>query len=303
MICLWRVGTVSLVVMAILLLPRALPTAWGEAAGASRSKSAQPGCNRSTFRMVVDVGHTAKVPGAMSARGVNEYEFNLRLAKQIEQRLIDAGFARTVLLITAAPPYRGLVERVMRANSLPADLFLSIHHDSVPDSFLETWEYDGQQLSFSDRFKGHSIFVSYENGNRTGSLVFGRLLGQELQGRGLQYTPHYTEKFMGHRRRELVDAEAGVYRYDQLVVLKATRMPAVLLEAGSIINRDEELAMDSSERQSLISAAVIDAVERFCATGRPRDPAPVARRPGAGTVPKQTFSPAAATRPENSVKH
>jgi N-acetylmuramoyl-L-alanine amidase len=45
---------------------------------------------------------------------------------------------------------------------------------------------------------------------------------------------------MGHRRRKLVDATAGVYRYDQLIVLRRTRMPAVLLEAGSIVDRQEE---------------------------------------------------------------
>ena len=48
---------------------------------------------------------------------------------------------------------------------------------------------------------------------------------------------------MGHRRRELLDADAGVYRYDQLIVLRMTRMPAVLLEAGSIVNRQEELEL------------------------------------------------------------
>ena len=74
------------------------------------------------------------------------------------------------------------------------------------------------------------------------------MLGLELKARGLHYTPHYTQAFMGHRRRQLIDAEAGVYRYDQLVVLKNTRMPAVLLEAGSIINRAEEFALMTPER-------------------------------------------------------
>jgi N-acetylmuramoyl-L-alanine amidase len=69
---------------------------------------------------------------------------------------------------------------------------------------------------------------------------------------------------MGNRRRQLVDAEAGVYRFDQLVVLRQTRMPAVLLEAGSIINRDEELVLQSPERQATIAEAVTDAVESFC---------------------------------------
>jgi hypothetical protein len=146
-----------------------------------------------------------------------------------------------------------------------ADLFLSIHHDSVPDNLLETWEYAGHQSHFSDRFQGYSIFVSRDNGDRNGSLGFGRLLGKELQAHGLGYTPHYTLALMGRHRRELVDAEAGVYRFDQLVVLRGTRMPAVLFEAGSIINRQEEAEMASPERRSLISAAAAAAVEDFCA--------------------------------------
>jgi len=97
----------------------------------------------------LDVGHTVEMPGAMSARGISEYQFNLRLAKQIEQKLIDAGFGRTVLLVTTDPPPRGLVKRVVRANCLLADLFLSIHHDGVPDSFLEKWEYEGRENHLS----------------------------------------------------------------------------------------------------------------------------------------------------------
>jgi N-acetylmuramoyl-L-alanine amidase len=235
-------------------------SAWGEVGDGSR-----PACDRAAFRLLVDVGHTAEVSGARSARAVSEYEFNLRLAKQIEQALSDAGFVRTTLMITAEPPRRGLFQRAERANSLPADLFLSIHHDSVPNEFLETWEFEGEEFRFSDRFKGHSIFVSHENADRRGSLRFGRLLGHALKARGLQYTPHYTEAIMGNRRRELVDAAAGVYRYDQLVVLKYTRMPAVLLEAGSIINRNEELELRFPERRALISESVVDAVASFCA--------------------------------------
>ena len=163
---------------------------------------------------------TAKSPGATSARGVGEYEFNLNLAKLIDQSLVDAGFAKTVLLVTEGPSRKGLTHRVEQANTASADLFLSIHHNSVPDRFLKTWEYEGEEREFSDRFKGHSIFISNENPDPTASLAFARLLGKALKARDLRYTPHYTEKFMGSRQRILVDAEVGVYRYDQLIVLQ-----------------------------------------------------------------------------------
>lgn len=226
-------------------------------------------CARSEFRIVLDVGHTPEVPGARSARGVPEYEFNIELGRRMEKALVDAGYRKTVLLLTTGPARRGLYGRVKRANKARANLLISIHHDSVPEQFKQDWEYGGVQHRFSDQFKGHSIFISNDNADRKGSLLFGRMLGYQLKQRGLQYTPHYTESFMGRRRRQLLDAEAGVYRFDQLIVLRATRMPAVLLEAGSIIDRDEELKAGSGQRQTLISEAVVDAVAAFCALRSP----------------------------------
>jgi N-acetylmuramoyl-L-alanine amidase len=185
-----------------------------------------------------------------------------------------------------------LFARAALANAMPADLFISIHHDSVPDYLLETWEYEGQQNHFSDRFKGYAIFISNGNADRAGSLLYGKFLGKALQARGLQYTPHYTLELMRHRRRELVDAATGVYRYDALIVLRATRMPAVLLEAGSIINRQEELELATPERRTLTSAAVA-AVEDFCAARS---------RPKVGRLVKRPVQPSPApahTRPIN----
>jgi N-acetylmuramoyl-L-alanine amidase len=293
-----RIGTIGLLILAVLAAPGARQGASGEEAGAT-AKPAEATCDRAAFRLVLDVGHTDQAPGARSARGLREFDFNLRLAKVIDQQLLDAGFAKTILLVTEGPALQSLVRRVARADALHADLLLSIHHDSVPDAFLGKWEYNGEPHVFSDRFKGHSIFVSYANRDRKGSLLFARLLGLALKSRGLEYTPHYTEKFMGHRRRELVDREAGVYRYDQLVVLQYPHMPAVLLEAGSIINRDEELAMGTPEREGVISAAVLEAVEGFCKERRPVKPEQIAR-PNAAA--KAKVHPAAARAPASAAK-
>jgi N-acetylmuramoyl-L-alanine amidase len=221
-------------------------------------------CDRSQYRVILDVGHSAEAPGAMSSRNVPEYEFNLRLAEQIEAHLIKEGFTRTVLLITHGVGRSTLYKRADDANSLSANLLLSIHHDAVPDWLLEDWEFDSKPSHFNDRFGGYSLFVSHNNPNFEASLLFAKLLGGQLKAHGLQYAHQYTETFMGHYQRELADAEAGVYRYDQLVVLREARMPAVLFEAGSIINRDEELQMNSPERRYLITTSVAAAIEAFC---------------------------------------
>ena len=230
----------------------------------SASKPVAAMCDPSKFRIVLDVGHTAESEGAISARNVAEFAFNLRLAQRIEQKLKAAGFAETRLLVTEGKARPSLVKRVAAANSLRADLFLSIHHDSVPNKFLEDWEFGGKKSHFSDRFSGYSVFVSRDNPDFKTSLSFAELVGKEMKAEGLHYAQQYTQAIMGHYQHPLLNKETGVYSYDQLVVLRKARMPAALLEAGSIINRDEELKMESPERQNVISSGVAVAVREFC---------------------------------------
>ena len=82
-------------------------------------------CARSAFRVLIDVGHTATSPGADSARGMPEYEFNLKLADVIALSLHEAGRQ-----ISPIDHERGqvpsLCQRAASANHLDANLFISI---------------------------------------------------------------------------------------------------------------------------------------------------------------------------------
>jgi N-acetylmuramoyl-L-alanine amidase len=231
---------------------------------AAALKPAAARCDPAKFRIVLDVGHTAESEGAISARNVSEFVFNLRLAKRIEEKLKAEGFAETRLLLTEGKARRSLFKRVDAANDLRADLLLSIHHDSVPKKFLEDWEFEGKKSRFSDRFSGYSVFVSRSNPDFKTSLAFAELIGKEMKAQGLDYAQQYSQAIMGRHQRPLLNRETGVYRYDELIVLRKTRMAAVLLEAGSIINRDEELKMSSPERRDSISSGVAAAMKEFC---------------------------------------
>lgn len=286
----FAVATLFILSLGLAAVPHA---ARGEEPPPVKDKAAD--CQRSAFRVIVDVGHTVEVPGADSARGVPEYQFNLALADVVKDSLVKAGFDNTVRLVTSTNQVAGLVERATRANAMHADLFISLHHDSVPNNLIESWDYEGQKHQFSDRFSGYSIFISTDNGDPKGSLAFGHLLGLALQARGLHYTPHYTLPLMGSHRRLLVDAEAGVYRFDLLVVLRQTRMPAVLLEAGSIVNRQDELILATAERRALVADAVTAAVEEFCvARSHPAGEALI--KPPSGAAMPAHAKPAAMTR-------
>src|SRR5499433_4303017 len=84
-------------------------------------KLGEASCARPDFRVVLDVGHTAKAPGAKSARGADEFDFNLRLAKQIDQALLEAGFSKTVLMVSEGAGRPSMYARVTRANKLSAN--------------------------------------------------------------------------------------------------------------------------------------------------------------------------------------
>ena len=225
-------------------------------------------CDPQKFRIILDVGHTAASEGATSARNVAEFAFNLHLARRIEEKLKAEGFAATKLLVTEGKARSSLIKRVNATNNLPADFFLSIHHDSVPNKFLENWEFDGKKGKFCDRFGGYSVFVSHDNPDFKTSLSFAELLAGQMKATGLEYAHQYNQAIMGRYQHPILNKETGVYSYDHLVVLSTTRMPAVLLEAGSIINRDEELKMDSAERRDLIAGNVASAMKQFCEARR-----------------------------------
>jgi N-acetylmuramoyl-L-alanine amidase len=240
----------------------ALQSGWTAAA------TGAPACNPADFKIALDVGHTPEASGATSARGVSEYSYNLQLARTVAQTLGDGGFGRVSLITMHGIGRRQLIARTEHANALGADLFLSLHHDDVQDVYHAKWTYQGAAHLYSDRFSGYSLFVSRENAHFDDSLAVARLLGTALTGQGMHYSPHHAEPIAGEGR-QLIDRDVGVYRYDQLVVLKFTKALAVLLEAGIIVNRAEELAVTSPEGRVRIGAAVLDAVHRYCGGERP----------------------------------
>ena len=264
-IAFWIIPLVASILLASLAFVGA-----GEAAAARKvaRPSAKPSlparCEMPKFRIVVDVGHTPDSYGALSARNDPEFGFNFRLARLITARLKSEGFAATRLLGTDGKARASLFKRVTAANDGRTDLFLSVHHDSVPDKLLDRWEFDGTNSYFSDRFSGHSLFVSQQNPHFATSLMLARMIGRQLKGQGLHYASQYSLPVMGRYRRQLLDKDVGVYRYDGLIVLSRTRSAAVLLEAGSIINRDEEMEMNSPERQEAVAGAVAAALREFC---------------------------------------
>jgi N-acetylmuramoyl-L-alanine amidase len=67
----------------------------------------------------------------------------------------------------------------------------------------------------------------------------------------------------------VIDRLNGVYRFDDLVVLRSAAMPAVLLEAGVIKHQEEELIVATKAFQTDVVGAIRRAVQQACARGLP----------------------------------
>ncbi len=219
-------------------------------------------CIPAQFRIAIDVGHHTESPGTLSARGRTEFSFNVDLATRLAATLKDLGF-RDPLMIGLSGETISLKERVALANAQGVAAFISIHHDSVNERYIKTWQHAGRELGYTDKYSGFSIFYSQENPQWRLSKALGAYVGYEFLHAGMAPTLHHAEPIEGENR-ELVDAAKGLYRWDGLAVVRATTMPAVLIEAGVIKNRNEEVRLASPRYQQKVARAIAGAVATFC---------------------------------------
>ena len=209
--------------------------------------------------VAVDIGHYLAEPGATSARGLPEFSFNRALGTRIADALTRAGLHPH--LIGLAGDARDLGARSRQAQQVNAAFFLSVHHDSAKERLLKTWMVDGMERRYlDDRFRGFSLFVSRENPRLKESLTCASALGASLQQAGLKPSRYHADLELGEGRA-FADEANGVHFFDHLAVLRRAKMPAMLLEAGVILNRDEELWLSDDSNREKIAQAVVAALQ------------------------------------------
>jgi N-acetylmuramoyl-L-alanine amidase len=205
--------------------------------------------------IAIDVGHFREEPGATSARGRPEFAFNLDLARELAKELEARGYATQ--MIGADGGMRDLWRRPRAARG--ADLFISVHHDSTQARYQSTWIHDGTEQRYSDRFAGFSSFVSRENPGWRAGLRCASAIGGVLVKAGFMPSLYHADPVLGENR-PFADKTNGVHYYDHLAVLRHAAMPALLFEAGVIVNREEEARMGDEKIRRQIAAGVADGI-------------------------------------------
>jgi N-acetylmuramoyl-L-alanine amidase len=149
-----------------------------------------------------------------------------------------------------------------------SDLFVSIHHDSIDAAFLHAWIWQGRELSYTEVKRGYGLFVSARNPALDISLRCAVLMGRLLRRAGFVPSDWHA------RKHAVADADNGVWFYDNLVVLFNTTLPAVLVEAGVIKHREEELLLKSPVRQARMADALATAAAACLSVPGQRDVSP-----------------------------
>ena len=194
----------------------------------------------------MDVGHYAAEPGVISASGVPEFEYNFMLALEVKAALEKKHM--NVRLIGERGDYAVLHHRTRDAQG--ADLFVSIHHDSVKEELLPQ----------ADRFSGFSLFISKLNPRVEKSLACASAIGARLRAAGFTPSRYHADPVTG-APRPFADEANGVHWYDNLAVGRTATMPSVLVEAGVIVNREEDKRMRDPQVRARIAAAVAQGVQ------------------------------------------
>ena len=213
--------------------------------------------------LVLDPGHTPQTPGALSVRGIYEVDYNDRFAEELAPLLRAAGWQ--VVLTRERGHAATLSERANIANRLHADLFLSIHHDSVRDIFLTPTEHEGRPAQRTDgdaRFRGYSLYISERNPQLGASYTFALLLAQRIRALGRPPALYHADWRYGSGR-PLYDEHLGIYRYDNLAVLRRAEMPAVLLEIGVLPDETDEAWLSNPENRRAMQRAIVHAAREY----------------------------------------
>ncbi len=224
----------------------------------------QPGHLAKEFRLAVDIGHSPREKGTLSARNRAEYDFNRKMALEVFRRLKKDPRIR-VFIINPEGEEVSLERRTEMINSARPNLLISIHHDSVQPVYLSEWTWRGTPAQFCDRYRGYSVFISDKNIMRDVSRSFAAALGNEMRKSGFVPSAHHCEPIRGEGKAP-IDERTGVYRFDELAVLRQARCPAVLLECGVIRNRGEETLLRSRAYRQRLAGAIASAVSAFLDT-------------------------------------
>ncbi|WRD45356.1 N-acetylmuramoyl-L-alanine amidase [Helicobacter pylori] len=218
-------------------------------------------------KIVLDAGHGGKDCGAMSANLVCEKDIVLEVVKFLHKELKKRGYS--VLLTRDKDIYIDLVARTELANKKGADLFISVHANSIPKHstsnahgietyFLSTARSERARKVAEQENKDDVNLMDYFskslllNSLNTQRLIVSNKLAIDVQYGMLQSI-----------RKNYPDVVDGGVREGPFWVLAGALMPSILIEIGYNSHAIESKRIQSKPYQKILAKGIADGIDSF----------------------------------------
>jgi N-acetylmuramoyl-L-alanine amidase len=217
--------------------------------------------------IVIDPGHGGADPGTISTTGTYEKVVTLAAGLELKKVLEASGHYR-VVMTRDDDTFIPLRERVAKARAAGAELFISLHADSISDhSHRGASIYTLSEVA-SD--KEAEALAAKENKS---DLLAGMDLSNEnpevtsiLIDLAQRETMNYSAQFAVNLVTEL-DRAARIninpHRFAGFAVLKAPDIPSVLIEMGYLSNSQDEKALKDPRQRQALAEAILRAADHF----------------------------------------
>ena len=254
-------------------LPRPKPQI--DSGGKKREVRVNPASQPVTRHVIViDPGHGGIDPGTISADGVDEKDVVLAFAKVLKQKF-EADKRFKVVMSRGDDHFVTLRDRVKFARDHNAELFISLHADSVKSRFRNNSSARGATVyTLSDRASDSEAEALAQKENRA-DIIAGVDLGaqnDEVTGILIDLAQRDTKNRSVYFAKSLVEHLHGKVplhrrplRAAGFQVLKAPDVPSVLVELGYLSNRHDEKLLTSEAWREKTAAAMVEAMAGYFA--------------------------------------
>lgn len=219
--------------------------------------------------VMIDPGHGGVDPGAMSRSGNWEKDIVLDFAKELRRQLLGTGLF-DVQMTRDDDVFVRLRDRIAIARRAGADLFISVHADSIANhSVRGTSVYtlsetasDKEADALAAKENKADLIAGVDLNDRSEEVV--NILIDLAQRETMNESAIFAKFLVGElgKHRAML---RNTHRFAGFAVLKAPDVPSVLVELGYLSNgADEKMLRSPSERRRM-TRSVVQAVEAYFA--------------------------------------
>ena len=217
--------------------------------------------------IVIDPGHGGVDPGTIGPSGIYEKHVTLSMARELKRQLQRTGRFK-VRLTRDRDIFIRLRDRVQIARDVNAELFISIHADTVKDRkirgsavyTLSEKASDREAAELADKENKADLIAGVDLTHETPEVT--NILIDLAQRESMNQSARFAAMLVKELRRRTTVLR-NTHRFAGFAVLKAPDVPSVLLELGFLSNPNDERALRSRRHRSKLAAAVVKAAEAY----------------------------------------